>query len=218
MAVFRSVKEEGKTLTIVSSIPSEDVIVRSEIDYIPQFVTDVYGETDRVTKDVTLVKLLRQIQELYPNHQLVSIGTPVNFDVAPSHLTRVEMQFKSDAQVEACLKEIAVSDALIRTRVQPSWDWQAPALHKRHVILHVGWYDTVYFMQNRDIFLGALHCRYSAKFQFDPKDANLTHFRYTATGEIEEISELNSEEKYAESIKDKVEFIRVFRDGTREKT
>jgi hypothetical protein len=77
---------------------------------------------------------------------------------------------------------------------------------------------TVYFVQFKDIFLGDLHCRYSAKFGFDPKDAKITHFRYTDTGDPEEVTELNDNERYAESIKNQVEFLRIFRDGAIEKT
>src|ERR1051325_5898440 len=98
------------------------------------------------------------------------------------------MTFTEQNQVEACLKEISVSDLLIRSRLQPSWDWQAPARANLNVLLHVGWYDTVYFMQFKDIFLGEMHCRYSAKFGFDPRAARLTHFRYTDTGELEEVT------------------------------
>ena len=218
MPVYRSIKEEGKTITVVSTIPTEEVIVRSSVDYIPQYLTDTFGNTSRVTKDVTLAKLLRRMREEYPNHELVSIGTPVNFDVAPTHLTRVEMQFETDEQVEACLKEISVSDSLIGTRVQPGWDWQMPMVFSKNVVLHVGWYDTVYFMQNKDIFLGDLHCRYSAEFNFDPKEASMAHYRYSDSGEIEELNDLNEIEVYADSIKGDVEFLRVFRDGVVETT
>lgn len=211
-------QEDGTTLTVVATIPTEDIIVKSKVGYVPQYVTDVYGKTKRVTKDVTLAKLLRIIKKEYPDHELVSIGTPVNFDIAPTHLTRVEMQFGSEEQVQKCLQEISVSDMLIRTRVQPAWTWEAPISFERNVILHVAWYDVVYFMQFKDIFLGDLHCRYSAKFGFNPQDAKITHFRYTATGDLEELQELSESERYADSIKDQVEFLRVFRDGTVEKT
>ena len=154
----------------------------------------------------------------FPDYELVSIGTPVNFDVAPTHLTRIEMQLTDNEQVEQCLKAISVSDMLIRSRVQPAWDWQMLLNKGKTVVLHVGWYDTVYFMQFKDIFLGEMHCRYSAKFGFDPKDAKQTHFRYTDTGDLEEIHELNDSEKHADSIKDKVQFLRIFRDGTKETT
>ena len=128
------------------------------------------------------------------------------------------MQFETDDQVEACLKEISASDMMIRLRVQPGWDWQSPARYRRNVVLHVGWYDTVYFMQNKDIFLGDLHCRYSAKFGLDPKDARMTHFRYDDKGELEELADLNEKEVHAQSIMGDVEFLRVFRDGAVEKT
>lgn len=218
MDTYKIKQEDGTTEIVVASIPTEDVIVKSKVEYIPQYVTDVYGKTKRVTKDVTFAKLLEIIREKYPDHKLVSIGTPVNFDVAPTHLTRVEMQFKDDSQVQACLKEISISDMLIRSRLQPFWDWQAPLTDVLNVVLHVGWYDIVYFMQFKDIFLGDLHCRYSAKFGFDPNDAKITHFRYTDTGDLEEIVSYNDKEQYADSIKDKVEFIRIFRDGTSETT
>lgn len=218
MKILKTKQEDGTTLTVVATIPTEDVIVKSTVDYVPQYVTDVYGETDRVTADVTLVKLLRLLRRDYPKHELISLGTPVNFDVAPTHLTRVEMDFESDEQVQACLKEISVSDMLIRTRLQPAWTWMAPSTFDRSVLLHVGWFDTVYFMQFKDIFLGKLHCRYSAKFGFDPKDARITHFRYTATGDLEEIADWTEQERYADSIKEQVEFVRVFRDGTTEST
>lgn len=211
-------QEDGTTLTVVATIPTEDVIVKSRVGYVPQFVTDVYGKTRRVTKDVTMVRLLKILRKEFPDHELVSIGTPVNFDVAPTHLTRVEMQFQTDDQVQLCLQEISVSDMLIRTRVQPAWTWESPTKFERSIILHVAWYDTVYFMQFKDIFLGDLHCRYSAKFGFDPKDAKITHFRYTATGDLEEVHELSESERHADSIKDQVEFLRIFRDGTVEKT
>lgn len=218
MEIRKVIQEDGTILTIVASIHTEDIIVKSKVDYVPQYVTDVYGRTSRVTKDVTLVRLLKLIKKQFPKYELVSIGTPVNFDIAPTHLTRVEMQFDSDDQVEKCLKEISVSDMLIRTRVQPAWTWEAPIKYKRNVILHVAWYDTVYFMQFKDVFLGDMHCRYSAKFGFDPKDATITHFRYTSTGDLEEITSFNDAETYADSIKSKVEFLRVFRDGSIEKT
>jgi len=206
------------TSKIVASIPTEDVLVRSSINYTPQFLTDVFGCTRRVTKDVTFCKLLKIIRAEFPTYELVSIGTPVNFDIAPTHLTRVEMELKTPEEVEACLKEISTSDMLIRSRVQPAWDWQSPARDNLKVMLHVGWYDTVYFMQFRDIFLGKLHCRYSAKFNYDPNNAKITHFRYNDIGDLEELRELNDEERYADSIKDKVEFLRIFRDGTTETT
>lgn len=218
MDIHRTKQEDGSILTVVATIPTEDVIVRSWVDYVPQFVTDVYGRTDRVTKDVTLTNLLKYIRSSYPEHELVSLGTPVNFDVAPTHLTRVEMDFETDEQVEKCLKEISVSDMMIRSRVQPAWDWQAPIKTMRNVILHVGWYDTVYFMQFKDVFLGELHCRYSAKFCFDPHDAKMTHFRYDSRGQLEEVHDFNEREAHADSIKDKVEFLRVFRDGRIERT
>ena len=218
MEIYSVKRDDGTTETVVASIPTEDVIVRSKIDFVPQYVTDVYGKTSRVTKDVTFVKLLKNIREEYPEHELVSIGTPVNFDIAPTHLTRVEMQFKDESQAQACLKEISVSDMLIRSRLQPAWDWQAPMKNDLNVVLHVGWYDTVYFMQFKDIFLGDLHCRYSAKFGFDPREAKITQYRYSDSGDLEEINELNDRERYADSIKNEVEFIRVFRDGTTEST
>jgi hypothetical protein len=84
------------------------------------------------------------------------------------------------------------------------------------VILHVSWYDTVYFMQFKDIFETALQVH--SKVGFDPTDAKITHFRHTETGDLEEVKELNDSERYAESIKGQVEFLRVFRDGTIEKT
>ena len=202
----------------VSSIPSEDILVRSSVNYIPQYVADVFGKTARNCKDVTLSKLLNRIRDEYPDHRLVSLGTPVNFDIAPTHLTRVEMKFQTRDQVDACIKEISVSDLLIRTRVQPAWDWQSPAVNRLHVVLHVGWYDTVYFLKNRDIFLDTLHCRYSAKFNYDPRDALITHYRYLDDGDLDEIKELNEFERQMDDLKDKVEFIRVFRDGTRETT
>ena len=210
--------KDGLTEIIVASGNTEDVIVRSSIGYTPQYVTDVYGRTKRVTKDVTFAKLLRRLKHDLPEHELVSIGTPVNFDIAPTHLTRVEMQFETDDQVEKCLKEIGASDMMIRARVQPAWDWQSPMLHDRHVVLHVGWYDTVYFMQFKDIFLGDLHCRYSAKFNFDPREAKITHFRYDAQGDLEEVGEFNAAEREADAIKEKVEFLRIFRDGSSETT
>jgi len=210
--------EKSADTKVVASISTEDVLVRSSIGYTPQFVTDVYGKTKRVTKDVTLAKLLRLLRRDFPTHELVSIGTPVNFDVAPTHLTRVEMNFRSAAQVDACLKEISVSDMLIRSRIQPAWDWQSPVKDKLSVILHVGWYDTVYFIQFKDVFLGQLHCRYSAKFGYDPKEAKITHFRYNDHGDLERIEELNEKERHANSIKDKVEFLRLFRDGSSETT
>ena len=203
---------------LVLSIPTEDVLVRSSVDYTPQYVTEVFGKTSRNCKDVTLSKLLNRLRDEYPEHRLISLGTPVNFDLAPTHLTRVEMKFQTQEQVEACIKEIAVSDLLIRMRVQAAWDWQSPTVHGLHVILHVGWYDTVYFLQNRDIFLGSLHCRYSAKFNYDPRDAAITHYRYTDTGDLDEVRELTDFERQMDDLKDKVEFIREFRDGTREKT
>jgi hypothetical protein len=218
MKIRQTKQEDGTTLTIVASIPTEDVIVKSKVDYVPQYVTDVYGKTHRLTKDVTFARLLKDVRTHFPKHELVTIGTPVNFDLAPTHLSRVEMQFKNEKQVKECLKEISLSDMLIRSRVQPAWDWQMPMLHDKHVVLHVGWYDTVYFMQFKDIFLGQMHCRYSAKFGFDPKDAKISHFRYTDLGELELIDELNEHEKYADSIKKQVEFTRIFRDGSSELT
>ncbi|MBZ0256008.1 hypothetical protein K8I31_08100 [bacterium] len=216
---LKQIKEpDGTILIIAASIPTEDIIVRSKIGYVPQYATDVYGKTNRVTKDVTMAKLLRIMRKDFPKYEIISIGTPVNFDLAPTHLTRVEMHFKNDDQVEKCLKEIAASDMMIRSRIQPAWDWKLIFRDKKNVILHVGWYDTVYFMQFKDIFLGDLHCRYSAKFGFNPKDAKMTHFRYTDTGDLEELTQLNEKEKYAESIKSQVEFLRVFRDGTTERT
>ncbi|AZQ10818.1 MULTISPECIES: hypothetical protein [Shewanella] len=211
-------QEDGYTVTLVASIPTEDILVRSKVDYVPQYVTDVFGKTKRVTKDITFVKLLNLLRKEFPKHQLISMGTPVNFDVAPTHLSRVEMHFKEESQVRACLKEIAVSDLLIRSRVQPAWTWESPMQHGLSVVLHVAWYDTVYFLQFKDIFLGDLHCRYSAKFGFDPKDAKITHFRYNDTGDLEEFKTLNKFEKHADSIKDKVEFLRIFRDGSVENT
>ncbi|HDL7749360.1 TPA: hypothetical protein PXP51_001704 [Yersinia enterocolitica] len=213
------VKEvDGYKVTVVATIPTEDIIVKSKVGYIPQYVTDVYGKTRRVTMDVTLCKLIKIIRQDYPDYEIVSIGTPVNFNVAPTHLTRVEMKFKNSEQVESCLKEISVSDMLIRTRVQPAWNWITPINLGNSVILHVGWFDTVYFMQFKDIFLGQLHCRYSAKFGFDPKDATITHYRYDDCGDLDLITDLNDAEKHANSIKDEVEFLRVFRDGTVEST
>lgn len=209
---------DGARTTVVATIPTEDILVRSKIGYIPQYVTEVFGKTRRVTKDVTLCKLLKITRNEFPNHELISLGTPVNFDIAPTHLTRVEMHFNTKDQVEKCLKEISVSDLLIRTRIQPAWDWQAVLLHGQDVILHVGWYDTVYFLQFKDIFLGDLHCRYSAKFCYEPKDARITHFRYTNTGDLEEVRELNEQERRADAIKSEVEFLRVFRDGSIEHT
>jgi hypothetical protein len=218
MNIFKTKQQDGTTVTIVATIPTEDIIVKSSVDYIPEYVTEVYGKTRRVTKDITLAKLLRLTRREFPDYELVSIGTPVNFDHAPTHLTRVVMKLKNEAQVEACLKEISVSDMMIRLRVQPGWDWKCPMKNGLNVMLHVGWYDTVYFMQFKDVFFGDLHCRYSAKFGFNPRQAKVTHFRYTDTGDLEELKEFNEKEKYAESIKDKVEFLRVFRDGTTELT
>lgn len=218
MKVHHVKQQDGTTLTVVATIPTEDVIVKSSVGYIPQYVTDVYGKTRRVTRDVTMVKLLRILRREFPKHELVSLGTPVNFDVAPTHLTRVEMQFETDDQVEKCLREISLSDMLIRTRVQPAWTWCAPARFDRNVVLHVSWFDTVYFLQFKDVFLGDLHCRYSAKFGFDPRDAKITHYRFTEAGDPEEMRDLNESERLADSIKDRVEFLRVFRDGTVEKT
>ena len=218
MEIRKIKQEDGTILTIVATIPTEDIIVKSKIDYVPQYVTDIYGKTARVTRDITLVRLLKILKMKFPKHELVNLGTPVNFDIAPTHLTRVEMQFDTDEQVEKCLKEISVSDMLIRLRVQPAWTWAPLAIFKQNVIMHVDWYDTVYFMQFKDVFLGDLHCRYSAKFCFDPKDAKITHFRYTPSGDLEEIETLNDAEIYAESIKGEVEFLRVFRDGTIERT
>ncbi len=114
--------------------------------------------------------------------------------------------------------EISVSDMLIRSRLQPAWEWQAIFKWDKNIILRVGWYDTVYFMQFREIFLGDLHCRYSAKFGFDPRDAKMTHFRYTDTGDLELVRDLSERERHAESIKHQVEFLRVFRDGSVETT
>jgi len=217
--VIRQIKEpDGTTLIIAASIPTEDIIVKSKVGYIPQYVTEIYGKTRRVTKDVTLAKLIRLVGKEFPEYELVSIGTPVNFDIAPTHLTRVEMHFKTDEQVEKCLKEISASDMMIRSRIQPAWDWQAIIMHDKKVVLHVGWYDTVYFLQFKDIFLGDLHCRYSAKFEYDPQQAKLTHFRYRDNWELEIFDKLNDHEKYADSIKDQVEFLRIFRDGSSEKT
>jgi hypothetical protein len=218
MEIRKTIQPDGSIVTTVASIATEDILVRASVDYVPQYLTDVYGKTRRVTKDVTLARLLRLMQKDFPKFELVSIGTPVNFDIAPTHLTRVEMQFASDEQVEKCLKEISLSDMLIRSRLQPGWSWEAPMKFKQKVILHVAWFDTVYFMQFKDIFLGDMHCRYSAKFGFDPKEAKITHFRYTDSGELDELKKLNDAEKYAESIKSKVEFIRVFRDGQQEST
>ncbi|MCG3268030.1 hypothetical protein [Yoonia sp. I 8.24] len=213
MSIIHTKQEDGKTLTIVATGLTEEIIVRSSVDYVPQFVTDVFGETKRVTKDITMAKLLRQLIKDYPDYELVSIGTPVNFDVAPTHLTRVKMAFESKDQVDKCLKEISVSDLLIRSRVQPAWSWESPMANALNVVLHVAWFDTVYFMQFKDIFLGDMHCRYSAKFGFDPNDAKITHFRYDEKGDLDEVSKLNQQEEYADSIKDQVEFLRVFRDG-----
>lgn len=218
MNIYRTKLDDGSTLTTVATIPTEDVIVKSTVDYTPQFVTDVYGKTRRVTKDVTLVRLLRTLQRDFPTYELVSIGTPANFDLAPTHLTRVEMELGSKGQVEECIKAISVSDMLIRSRVQPAWTWEAPIRDGLNMILHVAWFDTVYFMQFKEVFLGEMHCRYSAKFGFDPREAKQVHFRYTDTGDLEEVRELNDRERYAESIKDKVEFLRVFRDGVTETT
>lgn len=215
---YRVETRDGVTHVVVASIPTEDVVVRSTVGYVPQYVTDTFGKTRRVTKDVTFIRLLKLLRSEFPDYEPVSMGTPVNFDLAPTHLTRAEMTFSDEWQVEACLKEISVSDMLIRSRLQPAWDWQSPERFGLSVILHVGWYDTVYFLQFKDIFLGEMHCRYSAKFGFDPKTARLTHFRYTDAGELEELSELNEQEKAADAIKSKVEFLRVFRDGTSERT
>lgn len=210
-------REQTKT-RIVASIPTEDILVRSSIGYMPQYATDTFGHTKRATKDVTICKLLNNVGSEFPSFKLMSIGTPVNFDIAPTHLTRVQMKFEHREQVESCLKEISVSDLLIRSRVQPAWDWQIVAKDELDVILHVGWYDTVYFMKFKDIFLGEMHCRYSAKFDYNPREATITHFRYDDSGDLEIISELNESEKYADSVKDDVEFIRVFRDGSTEHT
>ncbi|EPE2683140.1 hypothetical protein ACSVUS_004720 [Vibrio alginolyticus] len=218
MQISKIKQDDGSTLTVVASIATEDILVRSTVDYVPQYVTDVYGKTSRVTYDRTLAKLLRIIKKEFPKHDLISIGTPVNFNIAPTHLTRVEMQFDTDDQVQKCLKEIDTSDMLIRARIQPAWNWVTPIKFRRNVILHVGWFDTVYFLQFKDIFLGDLHCRYSAKFGFDPKDAKITHYRYDDRGDLEEVIDFNEYEKHADSIKDKVEFLRVFRDGTTEST
>jgi hypothetical protein len=218
MKVIREKLADGTFITKVASIPTEEIIVKSKVDYIPQYLTDVYGETTRVTKDVTLVNLINIIRKEFPKYEFVSIGTPVNFDIAPTHVSRVIMNLKNQDQVDQCLKEISVSDMMIRTRLQPAWDWDAPVTYKNSVILHVNWYDTVYFMQFKDIFLGEMHCRYSAKFGLKPKEAKLTHYRYNAKGMPEEIKEFNEAEKYADSIKDQVEFLRVFRDGKTERT
>jgi len=208
----------GVSEEVVASVPTEDVLVRSSVGYVPQYVNEVLGRTKRVTKDVTFARLLRSLRVDFPDYELASIGTPVNFDIAPTHLTRVEMHFQDESQVESCLKEISVSDLLIRTRLQPAWDWQAPATMKLSVVLHVGWYDTVYFLKFKDIFLGQLHCRYSAKFGYDPREAKITHYRYTDEGETEILGELNEAELRADRIKDRVEFVRKFRDGAREST
>lgn len=218
MNVHHVKQEDGTTRTVVATIPTEDVIVESSVGYIPQYVTDVYGKTSRITKDVTLTRLLTLLRRDFPEYELVSLGTPVNFELAPTHLTRVEMQFDTQDQVDKCLQEINLSDMLIRSRVQPAWDWNAPSVTDKKVILHVAWYDTVYFMQFKDIFLGDLHCRYSAKFGFDPNDATITHFRYTEAGDLEEMTALDDREQHAASIKDQVRFLRIFRDGVIERT
>ncbi len=218
MKIIQERLEDGTILTKVASIPSEDIIVKSKIEYIPQYLTDVYGETSRITKDIVMVNLINLLRKKYPDYELVSLGTPVNFDIAPTHISRVVMKLKNNEQVEQCLREISISDMLIRTRLQAAWDWSQLIRKKNTVILHVNWYDTVYFMQFKDIFLGEMHCRYSAKFGLIPKDAELTHYRYNDKGMPEDMLELNEKEKYALSIKDQVEFLRVFRDGKSEKT
>jgi hypothetical protein len=73
-------------------------------------------------------------------------------------------------------------------------------------------------LQFKDVFLGDLHCRYSAKFGFDPKDAKITHFRYDERGHLDMIKSLNENERKADAMKDQVEFLRVFRDGSVETT
>jgi len=216
--MLRIRQEAGTTRTVVATIPTEDVIVESSVGYVPQYVTDVYGRTSRVTKDVTLLRLLGIAHTEFPDYVVESLGTPVNFDLAPTHLSRVEMQLHSRDQVDRCLQAISVSDSLIRTRIQPAWTWDVVLVRDRAVILHVAWFDTVYFMQFKDVFLGDLHCRYSAKFGFDPKDAKMTHFRYTDAGHLEELEGYNERERHAEVIKDRVRFLRVFRDGTTERT
>lgn len=218
MEIKKIVESDGTVVIVAASIPTEDIIVRSKVGYVPQYVTDIYGKTARVTKDITLMRLINISRNEFSSYELVSLGTPVNFDVAPTHLTRVEMQFKDKDQVEKCLKEINASDMMIRMRVQPAWDWQNIIRDDNNVVLHVGWYDTVYFLQFKDIFLGDLHCRYSAKFGFDPKEAKITHFRYDAHGHLDVVESLNERERDADSIKDQVEFLRVFRDGSVEKT
>ncbi|ANJ68065.1 hypothetical protein A9404_12380 [Halothiobacillus diazotrophicus] len=218
MEIKQIVEPDGTVVILAASIPTEDVIVRSKAGYVPQYVTDIFGKTPRVTKDVTLLRLINISRKSFPEFELVSLGTPVNFDVAPTHLTRVEMHFKTPDQVEKCLKEIDTSDMMIRMRVQPAWDWQCILRHDNSVVLHVGWYDTVYFLQFKDIFLGDLHCRYSAKFGFDPREAKMTHFRYDAQGNLDVVDSLDEREQAADAIKDQVEFLRVFRDGTVEKT
>lgn len=218
MEIKKQIEQDGSVSIIAGSIPSEDVLVRSKSGYIPQYLTDVYGQTRRVAKDVTLLKLIKSCLKEFPDYQLVSLGTPVNFEIAPTHLTRVDMNFEDQEQTDKCLKEIKASDMMIRLRVQPAWTWELIMQKDRNVILHVGWYDTVYFLQFKDVFLGDLHCRYSAKFGFNPNDAKITHFRYDEHGDLEVLGSLNESEREAETIKNDVEFLRVFRDGTIERT
>jgi hypothetical protein len=97
-------------------------------------------------------------------------------------LSRVEIQLRSQKDLETCIKHLEESDrrfAMIRSN---PWDW-AKVIQKGLVVrFAVEWYDLKFFQSKKDAYTKPDHAKMYEQFGVTLNEVNVKHFLVDASG------------------------------------
>ncbi len=96
-------------------------------------------------------------------------------DRIPLAITKVEIVFKSEEDVQKCIAVLKESDENLKAGPRP-YDWQFTVRKGLKIYFGVNWFDLDFFKEKKDVFANSQHGSIFNSFNTDLDDFQVKHY------------------------------------------
>ncbi|MCY7617507.1 hypothetical protein MH116_06410 [Bacillus pumilus] len=107
--------------------------------------------------------------------ELVLVLPGTETDRIPLAMTKVEIEFSKEDDVQKCVQALKESDEQLKMGPRP-YDWQFTLRRGLKIYFGVNWYDLDFFKEKRNIFQNQQHGNIFASFNISAESFVVRHY------------------------------------------
>ncbi|CAI6301640.1 hypothetical protein NRS6120_16320 [Bacillus subtilis] len=109
------------------------------------------------------------------NEELILVLPGTETDRIPLAMTKVEIVFSNEDDVQKCIQALKDSDDQLKKDPRP-YDWQFTLRKGLKIYFGVNWYDLEFFKEKRNIFQNQQHGNIFASFNTSAESFVVRHY------------------------------------------